>query len=109
MCGLCVVFVLRVWGMPSTKSLLQNVVLETIFNIFRIGIPKTSADPFAREQNAASKAQASGTTEQASRTLMVRHSLLDNFLALLLIAFMHADLFEVCCGAMAGSVRSSFA
>eukprot|EP01094_Clydonella_sp_ATCC50884_P020972 TRINITY_DN4492_c0_g1_i1.p1 TRINITY_DN4492_c0_g1~~TRINITY_DN4492_c0_g1_i1.p1 ORF type:complete len:1201 (+),score=424.78 TRINITY_DN4492_c0_g1_i1:147-3605(+) len=73
---------------------LNDIVLETIFMIFRIAIPKTGADPFGRQSSSAKSQQSLSFQDSPSLTLFFRHNLLDNFLALLLIAFMKADLFE---------------
>jgi rapamycin-insensitive companion of mTOR len=86
----------------SAFNALQMFVLDTLFHVFRLPVPKLGTDPFSRdttpEANSAAAAAASGsgsTMELPSRTLLQRHNLLDNYLAALLIAFIDANLFAV--------------
>lgn len=76
----------------------SSIILDSIFTIFRIPIPKDGDDPFSIRRNSSlepqhiSESMAENRLNLPPRTR--RHNLLDNFLAAVLLAFVESHLFE---------------
>eukprot|EP01102_Stenamoeba_stenopodia_P001967 TRINITY_DN11778_c0_g1_i1.p2 TRINITY_DN11778_c0_g1~~TRINITY_DN11778_c0_g1_i1.p2 ORF type:complete len:1167 (-),score=309.88 TRINITY_DN11778_c0_g1_i1:109-3609(-) len=66
---------------------LNEIVLEALFEIFRLAIPKH--DPFTQSKKKTDNSSVTELTEQLPRVRNVRHNTIDNFIAILLYAFIN--------------------
>eukprot|EP01132_Coremiostelium_polycephalum_P001142 gene1142-1449_t len=81
--------------MPQIE--LQDKVLDALFEIFKVSLPKSTSgnDPFRPQKNSQSINFGPDTlADLPSRTRSLRHNLLNNYIAALLIAFIDSGLIE---------------
>ncbi|EGG19479.1 hypothetical protein DFA_00056 [Cavenderia fasciculata] len=79
--------------MPQLE--LHDKLLESLFEIFRLVLPKNTGDPFRpQKQSQAINMGPDALSDLPSRTRSLRHNLLNNYIAVLLIAFIECGLIE---------------